>query len=213
MPATIRADHIGSLQRPRQLLDEVHRIYQAGHTAMLAEERAKDRTRLRELEDEAITKVVARQQELGLAVVTDGEFRRLMYFNSFFDAVDGLAPSQTKLQFRGDDGSVVEHEGPVAIVGRVSKRDSPAADEARFTAALTDRTVKVTFPTASFLVGQAALGPGMAAYGSPQEAADGLVGVLRELVDDAIGAGATYVQFDVSGYMMLAGTPPGPLPP
>jgi 5-methyltetrahydropteroyltriglutamate--homocysteine methyltransferase len=99
----------------------------------------------------------------------------------------------------------------VAIVGRVAKRDSPAADEARFVSGLTDRAVKVTFPTASFLVGQAALGPGMAAYDSPDEAAAQLVGVLRELVDDAIGAGATYVQFDVSGYMMIAGTPLGQL--
>jgi 5-methyltetrahydropteroyltriglutamate--homocysteine methyltransferase len=207
----IRADHIGSLQRPKPLLEEVHRIYDAGHTALLAEERAKDRTRLHELEDEAIRRVVARQEAIGLPVVTDGEFRRLMYFNSFFDAVDGVAPSATKLQFRGDDGSVVEHEGPVAIVGRVAKRDSPAADEARFVSGLTDRAVKVTFPTASFLVGQAALGPGMAAYDSPDEAAAQLVGVLRELVDDAIGAGATYVQFDVSGYMMIAGTPLGQL--
>ncbi|MFL5847066.1 MAG: cobalamin-independent methionine synthase II family protein [Solirubrobacteraceae bacterium] len=211
MPSTIRADHIGSLQRPGELLDEVHRIYEAGHTAMLEAERGKDLTHLRELEDEAITKVVARQEALGLQLVTDGEFRRLMYFNSFFDAVDGLAPSQTKLQFRGDDGSVVEHEGPVAIVGRVSKRDSPAAREAKFVRGLTDRLVKVTFPTASFVVAQAALGPAVAAYGSTEEAAEHLVGVLRELVDDAVAAGATYVQFDVSGYMMLSSSPLGQL--
>jgi hypothetical protein len=42
----LRVDHIGSLQRPPELLDEVHRVYEAGHTALLAEERAKDLTRL-----------------------------------------------------------------------------------------------------------------------------------------------------------------------
>ncbi|UGS36147.1 cobalamin-independent methionine synthase II family protein [Capillimicrobium parvum] len=211
MPDTIRADHIGSLLRPPALLEEIHEIYDAGHTALLAAERAKDRTRLHQLEDEAIRRVVARQQDLGLEVVTDGEFRRLMYFNSFFDAVDGLAPSASKLHFRGDDGSVVEHEGPVAIVGRVAKRESPAAAEAQFVSGLTDRTVKVAFPTASFLVGQAALGPGIEAYGSTEEASAQLVGVLRELVDDAVAAGATYVQFDVSGYMMLSASPLGQL--
>jgi 5-methyltetrahydropteroyltriglutamate--homocysteine methyltransferase len=205
-------DHIGSLKRPRELLDEVHRVYERGHTALLAEERAKDLTRLHQLEDEAIRQVVARQEELGLPVVTDGEFRRIMYFNSFFDAVDGVAPSQTKLQFRGDDGSVVEHEGPVAIVGRVHRIDSPAACEAAFVAPLTHRAVKVTFPTASFLVAQAVLGPAVGSvYESAEEAADALVGVLRELVDDAVAAGATYVQFDVSGYMMLAASPLGGL--
>jgi 5-methyltetrahydropteroyltriglutamate--homocysteine methyltransferase len=74
-----RADHIGSLRRPKALLDEVHRIHEAGHTALLAHERAKDLSRLHRLEDEAIRRVVARQEELGLEVVTDGEFRRLMY--------------------------------------------------------------------------------------------------------------------------------------
>ena len=208
---TIRADHIGSLQRPEALLAEVHRIYETGHTSLLADERAKDLTRLRALEDEAIRRVVARQEDVGLEVVTDGEFRRLMYFNSFFDAVDGLSPSQGKLQFRGDDGSVVEHEGAATITGRVAKIDSPAAREAAFVGELTERTVKVSFPTASFLVGNAALGPGLAAYDSPEEAAESLVEVLRSLVDDAIDAGATYVQFDVSGYMMLSGSPLGDL--
>ena len=208
---TVRADHIGSLQRPEALLAEVHRVYETGHTSLLADERAKDLTQLRALEDEAIRRVVARQEDVGLEVVTDGEFRRLMYFNSFFDAVDGLSPSQGKLQFRGDDGSVVEHEGAATITGRVAKIDSPAAREAAFVGELTERTVKVSFPTASFLVGNAALGPGLAAYDSPEEAAESLVEVLRSLVDDAIDAGATYVQFDVSGYMMLSGSPLGDL--
>jgi len=208
---TIRADHIGSLQRPKALLAEVHRVYEPGHTSLLADERAKDLTHLRALEDKAIRRVVARQEDVGLEVVTDGEFRRLMYFNSFFDAVDGLSPSQGRLQFRGDDGSVVEHEGAATITGRVAQIDSPAAREAAFVGELTQRTVKVSFPTASFLVGNAALGPGLAAYDSPEEAAESLVGVLRSLVDDAIEAGATYVQFDVSGYMMLSGSPLGEL--
>lgn len=211
MKPAFRADHIGSLQRPRALLDEVHRIYETGHTALLAQERAKDLTRLHELEDEAIRRVVARQEELGLKAVSDGEFRRLMYFNSFFDAVDGVAPSTETLRFRADDGSVVEHEGPVAITARVAKIDSPAAREAAFVRPLTDRVVKVSFPTASFLVARAALGPAIAsgAYASGRDAAEALVGVLRELVDDAVAAGADYVQFDVSGYAMLAASPLG----
>ena len=205
----VRVEHIGSLQRPKVLLDEVHRIYEAGHTALMAEERAKNLTHLHALEDQAIREVVAKQEELGLPVVTDGEFRRLMYFNSFFDAVDGIAPSQTKLEFRGDDGSVVENEGPAMITGRVSKIDSPAAREAAFVTTLTDRAVKVTFPTASFVMANVAMGPGLAVYGSPEAAGHAVVGVLRELVDDAIASGASFVQFDVSGYMMLSASPMG----
>jgi len=204
-----RADHVGSLQRPLQLLEEIHRTYERGHTAKLAEEREKDLSRLTALEDETIREVIARQEEVGLDVVTDGEFRRLMYFNSFFDAVEGVAPSENKLLFQDDNGSVVEHEGPVAIVGRLRKTDSPAAREAAFARKLTDKAIKITFPTASFLVAQVALGPTMdlGAYETIEEAATNLVKILRELVDEAILAGATYIQFDISGYMMLAASP------
>src|SRR5262245_61423005 len=209
MKPHFRADHIGSLKRPAALLAEVHRIYESGHTALLEQERRKDLTRLHALEDDAIRQVVRRQQDLGLPVVTDGEFRRIMYFNSFFDAVSGTAPSRSKLRFRADDGSVVEHEGPVAIVDRVRKIDSPAAREAQYLSGLTDRTIKVTFPTASFLVGQAALGPSIdsGAYKSVDDATDAFVDILRSLADDAIRAGAGYVQFDCSGYLMLASGP------
>lgn len=205
MKPIFRIDHVGSLQRPTALLAEVHRIYEAGHTALLAEERAKDLGRLHELEDDAVRKVVRRQTDLGLPVVTDGEFRRVMYFNSFFDAVEGVAPSKTKLHFRDDDGDVVEHEGPVAIVSRLRKIDSPAAREVTFTRSLTDRAIKVTFPTASFIYAQAVLGGVTtgSAYRDADEAADQLVTILRELVDDAIAAGAGIVQFDISGYLMI----------
>lgn len=211
MKKRIRADHIGSLQRPRALLDEVHNIYEAGHTSLMAEERQKNLGKLHALEDEAVEPVLRKQEEIGLSVATDGEFRRIMYFNSFFDAVEGVAPSRTKLKFRGDDGSVVEHEGPAAIVARINKIDNPAAREAAFAAPRTKAALKVTFPTASFLVAQAvlgsAIGPGV--YVTPEEAADSLVSILRDLVDETIDAGATYIQFDVSGYMLLAASPLG----
>lgn len=205
MTPIFHVDHVGSLRRPKALLDEVHRIYEPGHTALLAEERAKNLTRLHQLEDDAVRAAVQRQNDLGLPVVTDGEFRRVMYFNSFFDAVEGVAPSTSKLQFRDDDGSVVEHEGPAAIVSRLRKIDSPAAREVAYTSPLTDRTIKVTFPTASFVYAQAVLG-GVTngnAYRDADEAAEHLVSILRELVDDAIAAGARVVQFDVSGYIMI----------
>jgi 5-methyltetrahydropteroyltriglutamate--homocysteine methyltransferase len=201
----MRADHVGSLQRPAALLAEVHDVYDTGHTALLSSERAKDLTRLHQLENAAIDDVLARQEQIGLEVVTDGEFRRMMYFNSFFDAVEGVSPSQQKLRFRDDSGDVIEHEGPVAITGRLRQIDSPAAREAGYVRARTDRVVKVTFPCASFVYAQAVLGPlaHNGAYDTLDAAAEDLVTIERRLVDDAIAAGATYVQFDVSGYMMI----------
>jgi hypothetical protein len=122
-----RSDHVGSLLRPPELLAEIHRVYERGHTTLHAEERAKDLSRLRELEDEAIRTVVQRQIEAEVDLITDGEFRRVLFTNSFYDAVEGLEPNPEPLHFYGDDGSVVEHPGPALVSGRLRKIDSPGS--------------------------------------------------------------------------------------
>jgi 5-methyltetrahydropteroyltriglutamate--homocysteine methyltransferase len=71
-----RADHVGSLLRPAELLE----ARSAGAPA----------ERLREIEDRHIRRVVARQREFGLDIVTDGEFRRRNFMSDLLDAVDGF---------------------------------------------------------------------------------------------------------------------------
>ena len=90
------AEVVGSLLRPPALREAVEGFYERGHSAVLAEERSKDRTALRELEDSAIREAVRRQIDLGLDVVTDGEFRRWMFLNSFYDAVEGVPHRQRR---------------------------------------------------------------------------------------------------------------------
>src|SRR5215204_7083005 len=85
-----RAEVVGSLLRPLALRKGIAEFYERGHSAIQDEEREKDGTVLRELEDEAIRTAVRRQIALGLDVVTDGEFRRWMFLNSFYDAVSGV---------------------------------------------------------------------------------------------------------------------------
>ena len=79
-----RAETVGSLLRPSPLKRAAAAFYSPGHSALHAEERGSDRTRLRELEDDAIRQAVRRQIDCGLDVVTDGEFRRWMFMNSFY---------------------------------------------------------------------------------------------------------------------------------
>lgn len=87
-----RAEVVGSLLRPPSLRGAVEAFYADGHSAVLADERGKDRTGLRALEDQAIRDVVRRQVELGLDVVTDGEFRSWMFLNSTTTRSRGSAP-------------------------------------------------------------------------------------------------------------------------
>ncbi|MCI0632828.1 MAG: hypothetical protein L0206_02770 [Actinobacteria bacterium] len=98
-----RAEVVGSLLRPPKLRTAIDTFYERGHSAVLAEERSKDRSELVMLEDEAIREAVRRQIDLGLDVVSDGEFRRWMFMNSFYDAVEGVGTGKT-VTFRNDRG-------------------------------------------------------------------------------------------------------------
>ena len=198
-----RAEVVGSLLRPPSLRPEVEGFYGEGHSAVLADEREKDRTGLRALEDQAIRDVVRRQVELGLDVVTDGEFRRWMFLNSFYDAVEGFRTDNV-VNFRNARGEEVPlrvHE----IVERLRLVDSPAAREAAFMGAVADGfPFKVTFPAPSLFGHPFSYKPGVTSgYGSLEEFVAHAIQIERGLVADAIRAGTRYVQFDFPLYPYL----------
>jgi 5-methyltetrahydropteroyltriglutamate--homocysteine methyltransferase len=175
-------------------------FYAPGHSALHAEERAKDRSALRTLEDEAIREAVRRQIDCGLDVITDGEFRRWMFMNSFYDAVTGVRTGKT-VRFRNDRTKDVElnvHE----IVDRLEPIDSPGAREAAFMAeASGGHPFKVTFPAASvFAHPLTTIADG---YESSEAFVAHAIEVERGLVADAVATGARYVQFDFPLYPYL----------
>jgi len=195
-----RAEVVGSLLRPPALRHAIGAFYERGHSAVLTEEREKDRTALRQVEDVAIRDVVQRQIELGLDVVTDGEFRRWMFMNSFYDAVSGVRTGKTVTfhNARGEDVELAVHE----IVEPLQQVDSPAAREAEFMAEASDGyPFKVTFPAASIFAHPFTTVDG--AYGSVDEFAASAIRIERQLVAEAIEAGATQVQFDFPLYPYL----------
>ncbi|EED83727.1 predicted protein [Postia placenta Mad-698-R] len=75
-----RADHIGSLKRPVALLQKRKESEEAKCT----------QEELRLVEDEAIRNIVQMQRDVGIKAITDGEFRRHMFFDGVFDNLDGM---------------------------------------------------------------------------------------------------------------------------
>jgi 5-methyltetrahydropteroyltriglutamate--homocysteine methyltransferase len=198
-----RAEVVGSLLRPDELRRAVEAFYAPGHSALLAEERARDRTSLTELEDQAIREAVRRQVECGLDVVTDGEFRRWMFLNSFYDAVEGFRTDNV-VTFYDDQGRPAElsvHE----IVDRLRPVDSPAAREAAFMASVTRHPFKVTFPAASIFGHPFTFKRGITDRGYPDLEAfvAHAIEIERALVAEAVAAGAGYIQFDFPLYPYL----------
>jgi 5-methyltetrahydropteroyltriglutamate--homocysteine methyltransferase len=178
-------------------------VYAHGQTAKLGSS-GPALDRLHAAEDEAIAGVVARQVDLGLDVITDGEFRRAAYSNSFYDAVDGLAPNPEPMRFRADDGSSVEYAAPPIVVTRLRKVASPAAAEAKYLSGLTSAPFKVTLPAGSRWCLPYAYRPDAAhGYATHRELIEDALAIQRQLMDDAVAAGCQYIQLDFPVYPML----------
>ncbi|POY76331.1 hypothetical protein BMF94_0527 [Rhodotorula taiwanensis] len=75
-----RSEHIGSLKRPTELLAKRAEFDEGKCT----------REELRKVEDEAIRKEVERQQQVGIKSITDGEFRRHMFWDGFHNNLTGM---------------------------------------------------------------------------------------------------------------------------
>src|ERR1700693_3909056 len=97
-PPPFRADHVGSLLRPPELL-RARAEREAGR--ITAEQ-------LRAVEDAAIREVVAMQRDAGLHGVTDGEFRRGSWHMDFLYQIGGVAKSERtlRIQFKNERGPV-----------------------------------------------------------------------------------------------------------
>src|SRR3569833_402825 len=94
-----RADHVGSLLRPKALLDARAR-YAAGEI---------DAAELRGIEDEAIADVVRMQGDIGLSTATDGEFRRASWHMDFIYAINGISKvtgEDIVVHFKNADGTL-----------------------------------------------------------------------------------------------------------
>src|SRR5215468_1013705 len=142
MPAPnppFRAEHIGSLVRPPRLLQA-----RAQHA-----EGKLDRNELRAIEDDAIRGVVALQEEIGLNVVTDGEFRRGTYSDSFTSSgISGVSIELTEDQGwtrSQTHGHRMARRIP-KVVDRIVWKGPQNANDFRFLRSVTRRTPKITLP-------------------------------------------------------------------
>ena len=134
----IRADHIGSLLRPKKLREAFRRH---------AESEMSDAD-FRAAQDEAIRDVVRLQEDCGLEVVSDGEFRRISYWEKFVRLTQGLVVKDAVFKFHDKHGHESNFTAPYAQ-GEVSRRAPITSDEFAFVSKLTRCPAKITMPSPS----------------------------------------------------------------
>ena len=194
-----RYDFVGSFLRPQALKDAKAQLRK---NEISQEEYDK-------VVNEEITKLVAKQKELGYQVVTDGEFRRTFWHLDFMWGFEGIGHSETEtgLPFHGETAMLDD----TYLIGKLSapKEPHPFIGHFEFVHALEDpdHAAKLTIPAPAQFIEQLvmpfALENTRKYYGATEELADDLVALYRGFIADAYAAGCRNLQFDDCSWGML----------
>src|SRR6266566_3605679 len=187
-----RADHVGSLLRPPELL-RARDDFAAGRVT--AEE-------LRAVEDAAIASVVQMQRDVGLQSATDGEFRRTTWHMDYIYQLGGIgkAEENLKVQFFNEQGTLEFSSAALKVHDKVRLERTIFGDHFQALEALTDQTgatAKLTIPSPSMVHyrgGPAAIDPGV--YPDIEEFWNDLSAAYAEEVRRLGEFGCSYLQFD-----------------
>ena len=192
-----RAEHIGSLLRPAGLL-AARRAHTAGRIGD---------DELKTIEQDAIRRVVKLQEDAGLQLVTDGEFRRSTYSDSFTTSgISGVSVELTEVE--GWSASATHGHRTARripkVVSRIAWTGSRNAEDFRFLKSMTNRVPKITLPGPCYIhyrAGRAnisrAVYPDLDAFWSD------LVQAYAQEMHALAEAGCNYLQIDETSLVKL----------
>lgn len=200
--APFRADHVGSLLRPKAL--------KTARETLLGAQTADrhigphDHGELRAIEDDCIRDVLALQRRVGLSAVTDGEFRRRSWWLELIMNWDGFSATRegatSPFGWRNEDGKQQDFS-TLWVTGKIGWRPSAVVRAFEFLKAETDAVPKVTIPAPQvvhcFMGGDKAIRESW--YRDVDEFWDDLVAAYRQELSALYAAGATYIQLDDVG--------------
>jgi 5-methyltetrahydropteroyltriglutamate--homocysteine methyltransferase len=201
----LRIDHIGSLVRPAKLKEAFAR-----HDRKQAKYEE-----LRQAQDDAIRKVIHKQEEHGLPLVTDGEFRRHNFQESFSECVTGFDVPQDVSRYyekRNVNENPLERAeqnfdeaGPAIVtrrraVERLKLTRNLPLEEFRFAQSVATAPVKVTVLGPDRIAQRFRWESSLDIYQGLDAFVDHVVQIERQIVTELVQAGCRYIQIDAPGY-------------
>ena len=187
-----RADHVGSLLRTAPLKEA-----RAKH----AEKKITD-AQLREVEDREIEKIVKKQEEVGLKLATDGEFRRSWWQFDFYKDLDNveLYTVGEGIKFAG----VTTKAESVRVTGKVGFSAHPHVEHFKFLKAHTKVTPKMTIPAPSTLhFRQGRQSIDKKTYPEIDAYFDDVAKAYQKAIRAFYDAGCRYLQMDDTAWSMI----------
>jgi len=184
-----RADHVGSLVRPPELVAARERRKQG--TASAEE--------LERIQHSAIREAVRRQEQIGLQAVTDGEFNRASWQTDFLLKFQNVVSTESKfsIHFHSEKGAAEGRPHTVRVAGKLGRPRGLFVEDFKFLRSVARSMPKITLPSPSvmhFRGGRAAIDA--TAYPEMSEFYADLARVYREEIADLAAAGCRYLQLD-----------------
>ncbi|TML56746.1 MAG: cobalamin-independent methionine synthase II family protein [Actinobacteria bacterium] len=193
-----RTDVVGSLLRPPYLLAAQEKLANGELTP----------SAFKRIEDKAVDDALELQEEAGLAVVTDGEMRRLSFQSQLPAAVEGFAEWDLDAflwgEWQSDELGELRVERPqLGVEQTLRRKRSLATEEFVYARGRTDRVVKVTLPSPSLFANFWDPERSKSAYRNLEDFLADVAELLREEVDELVRLGAVYIQLDAPHYPLL----------
>lgn len=194
MAEAYRADHVGSLLRPCEVR-EARAAFREGRI---------DRSELARAEDTAIIQALERQQQIGLDVFSDGEFRRSGFQNDLAESVEGFVEAERPAVVRvwQGPGGEPQEQGTAMVVGqRLRQLRRLTETQSDLLKAHSHGSFKITlpspnqFPTINFQ-------PGLTDqfYPTRSDLLWDIVSIIKAEIPALIAEGVPYIQLDAPRY-------------
>jgi 5-methyltetrahydropteroyltriglutamate--homocysteine methyltransferase len=194
MPLQYRADHVGSLLRPKEILEA------RANPAITREQ-------LTAIEDRQIRRVLERQRDTGLKIFTDGEFRRRGFMSGFYDSVEGIDTGEEVKRSWKSAAAATAAGGPTLrslpgiVTGKIKQTRRFARHELDFLKKHSPGAIKMTLPTPNQFPAIAyKKGISETAYRTRSEFLWDLVPVFRSEIQALLRDGVKYLQIDAPRY-------------
>ena len=187
-----RADHVGSILRTAPVKDARAKREKGEVTA----------AQLKEVEDREIEKIIKKQEEIGLKLATDGEFRRSWWHFDFYGMLDNVEIYELDhgIQFQG----VQTNPRSIRVTGKIGFSNHPMLEHFKFLKAHTKVTPKMCIPAPStfhFRLEPNAVSK--SAYASRDAIFDDLAVAYQKAIKAFYDAGCRYLQFDDTAWAYL----------
>jgi len=188
-----RADHVGSLLRPAELHEARAK---ANRGEMSAEA-------LRALQDKHIREAVAKQESVGMQVVTDGEFRRDWWHIDFIHGFDGVELAAGDAYGDAKFKNTEEQPPFMMVKGKIRRTKPSMLEHFRFLKSIAKKTPKFTMPSPAMLHARGDRDSLKKTYPDLDEFWSDLTRAYREEIADLYKAGCRYLQIDDTTIAMM----------